>query len=156
LAELPKACQQTVGAELRGPFLGVPLCGAGRSRGVLYLMRGGGEASFSNDDEELLGSVGSWLEQANLSEEARLLNRLRVMNQVAQAAAGNLDLSSILAITLRELDRLLPLHICAVWLLEGPEQAARKAPETAPALSLFAASSTSGDKAASLGLLPGL
>jgi signal transduction histidine kinase len=157
LAELPKACQQIVGAEPRGPFLGVPLCGAGRSRGVLYLMRGGGEASFSNDDEELLGSVGSWLEQANLSEEARLLNRLRVMNQVAQAAAGNLDLSSILAITLRELDRLLPLHVCAVWLLEGPEQAARKLPETAaPALLLFAASSTSGDKAASLGLLPGL
>jgi signal transduction histidine kinase/CheY-like chemotaxis protein len=158
LADLPKACQRAVGTRMHGPFMGVPLCGAGRSRGVLYLMRGVGEASFSNDDEELLGSVGSWLEQANLSEEARLLNRLRVMNQVAQAAAGNLDLFSILTITLRELDRLLPLHVCAVWLLDSPEQPARKTAESisATALALSAASSTSGDKAATLGLRAGL
>jgi signal transduction histidine kinase/CheY-like chemotaxis protein len=157
LACLPRACQQAVGPALQGPFLGVPLNCAGRSRGVLYLMRGTGEASFTSDEEQLLASVGSWLEQANLSEEARLLNRLRVMNQVAQAAAGNLDLASILTITLRELDRLLPLHVCAVWLLDEPEQPSRISAELSPrALLLKAASSASGDKAASLGLRPGL
>jgi signal transduction histidine kinase len=153
-----------------GPFLGVPLTCSGRSRGVLYLIRGVGEPGFTKEDEELLSPVATWLEQANLSEEARLLNRLRVMNQVAQAAAGNLDLASFLAVTLRELDRLLPLHVCAVWLLEEekdqrakekvrtlPEQGVAPVDAPLPSTLLLAASGVAcEDKAAALGLCAGL
>jgi signal transduction histidine kinase len=87
----------------------------------MYLLRSSGEAEFTDNDEEMLAPVGSWLEQANLSEEARLLNRLRLLNQIAHASAGNLDLHSILAVSVRELDRLLPLHVNAVWLVEDDE-----------------------------------
>jgi signal transduction histidine kinase/CheY-like chemotaxis protein len=110
-----------------GPFLAVPLSCAGRSRGVLYLLREAGDLEFTRAEEELLAPVGSWLEQANLSEEARLLNRLQLLNQVAHTAAGNLDLGSILAVTVRELDRLLPLHVNAVWLVD--EEGSRPAPD---------------------------
>ncbi|HMF12708.1 MAG TPA: ATP-binding protein [Gemmataceae bacterium] len=108
-----------------GPLLAVPLNCAGRSRGVLYLLREPGDPEFTSAEEELLAPIGSWLDQANLSEEARLLNRLRLLNQVAHTAAGNFDLGSILAVTVRELDRLLPLHANAVWLVdeEGPRPA---------------------------------
>lgn len=112
----PSAGTDELFADL-GPFLAVPLACAGRSRGVLYLLREVGSRGFTRAEEELLAPVGAWLEQANLSEEARLLNRLRLLNQVAHTAAGNLDLTSILAVTVRELDRLLPLHVNAVWLV---------------------------------------
>jgi GAF domain-containing protein len=147
------------------PFLGVPLHCAGRSRGVLYLMRNVGEAEFTHEDEELLGPVGTWLEQANLSEEARLLNRLRLLNQVAHAAAGNLDMRSILAVSVRELDRLLPLHVNAVWLVEdndeyrsvaeptaGSEESATQATPTY----LRVGASTVSAQSTKLGIAPGI
>jgi signal transduction histidine kinase/CheY-like chemotaxis protein len=155
----------------QGPFLGLPLTCTGRNRGVLYLIRALNEPAFNDREEDLLLPLGSWLEQANLSEEARLLNRLRLLNAVAQAAAGDLRLTSILEITLRELDRLLPLHICAVWLAEEgigsqlsggtKEPAADAAPPTrdpkslSPELLLAASSPASADMAAALGLLGG-
>src|SRR5262249_61271045 len=91
------------------------------SGGVLDLLREPGGPEFTSAEEELLAPIGSWLDQANLSEEARLLNRLRLLNQVAHTAAGNFDLGSILAVTVRELDRLLPLHANAVWLVDEEE-----------------------------------
>ena len=48
--------------------------------------------------------------------------RLRLLNQVAQAAAGNLELEPILRIALRELDRMMPMQVCAVWLVENADQ----------------------------------
>jgi signal transduction histidine kinase len=158
----------------RGPFLGVPLTCSGRNRGVLYLARSPGEAMFTDQEEDLLLPIGSWLEQANLSEEARLLSRLRVMNEVAQAAAGDLRLTSILEVTLRELDRLLPLHVSAIWLLEegvrsqGPASGrcqpandkqpvdSGRSPLQTPELLLAATSSVSGNMACSMGLIAGL
>ncbi len=152
-----------------GPFLAVPLKCAGRNRGVLYLLRSAREPEFTAEDEDLLVPIGAWLDQAKLSEETRLLSRLRVLNEVAQAAAGNLDLTSILTVTLRELDRLLPLHVGAVWLLEETEYSPGKVDETEPTLSttvpqappvpiiaLLATSRASEDKAAALGLHLGL
>src|SRR5260370_41191309 len=61
---------------------------------------------------------GCLLEQGNLLEETRLLDQLRLLSQIAQAAAGNLDLARILTVSLTELDRNLPLHGAAVWLVE--------------------------------------
>ncbi len=58
------------------------------------------------------------LEQGNLLEEASLQAQLRLLNRVAQAAAGNLDLAPIFEATLRELDRCVPMSVCAVWLVE--------------------------------------
>lgn len=144
-----------------GPFLGIPLTCPGRGRGALYLARPRGEAPFAPQDEDLVRPLAAWLEQANLAEEARLLARLRVLTQVAQSAAGNLDLPSILAVTLRELDRHLPLNVCAVWLLdEGREPgSAGREPRIGgcePVLALADTSDALGDRAALPGLVPGL
>ncbi len=73
---------------------------------------------FNPADVETVQSIGRFLEQGSLFEEARLLARLRLLNQVAQTAAGSLELEPILRIALRELDRLLPMQVCAVWLVE--------------------------------------
>src|SRR5438552_2157359 len=99
-----------------GPFLGVPLSCAGRTRGGLYLVRDPGQLPFTAQDVETVVAICGWLEQGNLWEETRLLAQLQVLNQVAQAVAGNPDLSRILSVALRELNRQLPLHVCAVWL----------------------------------------
>src|SRR5262249_15509263 len=72
-----------------GPFLGVPLFCHGRCRGALYLARTPGQPSFSDQDLETVLPVCTWLEHGNLFEEARLLAQLRLLNDVAQAAAGS-------------------------------------------------------------------
>jgi signal transduction histidine kinase/ActR/RegA family two-component response regulator len=102
-------------------YLALPLTSLGRHRGVLYVVRGMGQSEFQAHDEELLLPIGTCLDQANLFEESHLLAQLRLLNHVIQAAAGNLDLSRILSVALRELDRNLPLHRGAVWLLEDEE-----------------------------------
>jgi signal transduction histidine kinase/CheY-like chemotaxis protein len=142
-----------------GSILGVPLSCAGRSRGVLYLWRRADQREFTREEEELLAPISAWLEQANLSEEARLLNRLRVLNEVTQAAAGNLDLTSILAVTMRALDRLFPLHVSSVWLVAdeagncghegvvGPLVAEDPSPPVQPELLLAATSARPGQNA---------
>src|SRR5205807_1683169 len=66
-------------------------------------------------------SICSWLEQAHVSDATHLLSRLRLLNQVAQAAAGSLDRERILTVVLRELDRHIPLQAGAVWLIEEAE-----------------------------------
>src|SRR5262249_43370198 len=79
-----------------GPFLGMPFSCQGRCRGALYLTRARGRVPFGPRDQELVRPIREWLEQGTLFEEARLLAQLRLLNQVAQAAAGRLDLPSIL------------------------------------------------------------
>jgi GAF domain-containing protein len=109
-------------------FLGIPLAGPGRCRGALCLLRPPEPPSFGQEDEQTVLPLGAWLEEGNLFEEARLLTQIRLLNQIAQAAAGNLDVARIFRTTLRELDRHLPLHVSAVWLLpEAGDRGARKA-----------------------------
>jgi signal transduction histidine kinase len=99
-----------------GPFLAVPLVCLGRSKGVLYFTRPQGEPNFAPREVETVFSLRDWLEEGNLLDEAGLFSQLRLLNQVAQVTAGSLDLEHIVSATLRELDRHLPLHVCAVWL----------------------------------------
>jgi signal transduction histidine kinase len=104
-----------------GTFIAMPLTCPGRCRGVAYLGRRHGSEPFAGHDLEAFQSVGHFLEEGSLFEEARLLARVRLLTQVAQAAAGSLELAPILRVAVRELDRLLPMQVCAVWLVEyGP------------------------------------
>src|SRR5262249_2079922 len=147
-----------------GPFLGVPLTCHGRCRGALYLARGPGKQPFGKQGLETVLPLRTWLEHGNLFEEARLLAQLRLLNQVAQAAAGSLDLPQILAVALRELDRHLPQYTCAVWLLENGQQRTvaagqRQNPQAAeehPSLVLSTSSIVPNERAGKLGLTPGL
>ncbi|HXG11333.1 MAG TPA: ATP-binding protein [Gemmataceae bacterium] len=154
-----------------GPFLGVPLYLPGRCRGALYLARGPEEPAFGPEDEELIQPICTWLEQGRLFEEAHFHAQMQLLNRVAQSAAGSLDLKRILSGTLRELDRHLPLHVCAVWLIEEkPSQHDRRSSsdEDTPSpdgpgrdlqgpvfLSLAEVSTASPERARSLGLHPG-
>lgn len=147
-----------------GPLLGVPLC-HGRSRGALYLARPPGQPPFSEQDLEMVVPICTWLEHGSFFEEARLLAQLRLLNRVAQTAAGSLDLSQILAVALRELDRHLPQYLCAVWLLEEHERTAPADAErtsgdgvekTPGVLVLSACSLAANERAAKLNLSPGL
>ncbi len=106
-----------------GSLLAMPFCSMGRFRGVLYLVREAGQPEFDPLDEETARPICACLEQAGLFEEAHLLAQLRLLNQVIQAAANNVDLSRILAVALRELDRHLPMHRGAVWLFEPDDPA---------------------------------
>lgn len=99
-------------------FLAVPLASLGRYRGLLYVVRPPGLPEFAALDAEKLQPICACLDHASLFEETHLLAQLRLLNQVIQAAAGNLDLSRIVLVALRELDRNLPMHRGAVWLLE--------------------------------------
>jgi signal transduction histidine kinase/CheY-like chemotaxis protein len=116
-----------------GAFLAVPLTCPGRCRGVLYLCRPVGGEPFSPHDVEAVQSIARFLEQGSLFEEARLLARLRLMNQIAQQAAGSLELAPILRVALRELDRLLPMQVCAVWLVENTGPGLAESPSGPPA-----------------------
>jgi signal transduction histidine kinase/ActR/RegA family two-component response regulator len=140
------------------PFLGVPILGPGRCRGALYLVRGPGAPAFGPEEEALLLPVSTWLGEGDLLGEARVLAQVRLLNRVSQASAGDLELARLFEVTLRELDRHLPLHVSAVWLLAddrggGPAAAGSPplGPEPAPELVLAAASPTCAD----LGLEPG-
>jgi signal transduction histidine kinase len=112
-----------------GPVLGMSLLCGGRCRAVLYLARTQGQPAFNQAEEETLLAFRPLLEQGNIFEETRLFAQLRLLNQVAQAAAGSLDLPRILSVALRELERYLPMHICSVWLLEEAESAEARSEE---------------------------
>jgi signal transduction histidine kinase/ActR/RegA family two-component response regulator len=105
-----------------GSLLGTALACPGRCRGALFLLRRPEEPAFGPEQEEPVQTVATWLEQGNVSEEARLLVRLRVVNKIAQAGAGDPDLMRILKVALGELNCHLPLNVCSVWLLAAPEQ----------------------------------
>jgi signal transduction histidine kinase/CheY-like chemotaxis protein len=152
-------------------FLGVPLTGPGRSRGALYLLRDGEKPAFGPEDEAVVAPLGAWLEDGDLLEEARLISQVRLLDQIAQAASGNLELSRVFQVAFRELDRVLPLHVSAVWLFEEsevqapdsvlstkdsglgtPDPAEAPAPPSVPPDLVLAAVSPAGD---SLGLAAG-
>jgi signal transduction histidine kinase len=145
-----------------GPFLAAHLACPGRCRGLLYLVRLPGSPPFGPEDEELLRPIAASLDEVNLVEKAHLLAQLQLLNRVVTAAAGNLDLSCIVRVALRELDRHLPLHAGAVWLLEGPpDRPGQPLPEQSPpgpapsTLVLAHASTTGPAQAEALGLAPG-
>jgi signal transduction histidine kinase len=106
-----------------GPFMAVSLLCPGRCNGALYFARSIGDSDFSSIDEDALLPLRDWLEEGKLLEETGVFRQLRLLNQVAQATAGSLDLDYIVSTTLRELDRHLPLHVCAIWLPAQTEQA---------------------------------
>src|SRR5262245_3795119 len=101
-----------------GPLLAIPLTYPNRCPGVLYAARAPGSPAFGPDEEETARLIGACFEQGNLFEEAHLLTRLQVLNQVAQAGTGNFDLDRVLSGALRELNSTLPMHLCAVWLVD--------------------------------------
>ena len=108
-----------------GPLLGAPLASQGRCWGALYLSRPPGAPAFGPAEEEILGTICSWLKESNLLDEGLFLARQRLLSEVAQAGAGSLDLARIFAVALRGLNRHLPVNVCAVWLTD-------KAPRSRP------------------------
>ena len=154
-----------------GPFMGIPLSCQGKCRGIIYLVRDPMSDPFTADDEATSAPIRDALEQGTLLEEARLLSQARILNNLAQAAAGNLEIAPILKVALRELDARLPFHISAVWLLAELEvkPASPKPNDTDPAaegseagekpqpkLRLAATSASVTDRAERLGLFPGM
>jgi signal transduction histidine kinase/ActR/RegA family two-component response regulator len=144
-----------------GPFLGVPINCLASSPGSLYLARSPGEPAFGHEDEELLVHLTALLEQGSLFEEAHLLDQLRLLNHVAQAAAGNLELSSILTAALRELNRYLPLHVSVVWLADNRPEIEDRAggsngSRSTVSLTLASIDAAHTERALALGLVPGL
>lgn len=139
-----------------GPFLGVPLNFPARCRGVLYVCRQRGAPPFGPADEEVLQPICTWLDHGRLHEEAHFHAQLQLLNRVAQSAAGSLDLKCILASTLRELDRHLPLYVCGVWLLEEENGESAEPDRPRPTfLYLVEVNPASRDRARVLGLTPG-
>ncbi|HWY85365.1 MAG TPA: GAF domain-containing protein, partial [Gemmataceae bacterium] len=102
-----------------GSVMLFPLAGPGRLRGALYLARSPGQPAFGPEDEEAVLPISICLQEGNLVEEASLQAQLRLLNRVAQAAAGNLEMTAIFDVSLRELDRHLPMCVSAVWLAEA-------------------------------------
>ena len=163
-----------------GSLLLFPLAGPGRLRGALYLARSPGQPAFGPDDEEAVLPISICLQEGNLVEEASLQAQLRLLNRVAQAAAGNLEMAAIFEASLRELDRHLPMCVSAVWLAEadaplsdegvdqdrqktgtaendGPPKLAGSHSAVSDAavwLRLAAASTGQGTRAGELGLIP--
>jgi signal transduction histidine kinase len=105
-----------------GSFLGVASNSSGLYQGALYLVRSPEQAPFDGETEATALLLRDWLEQWRLLDETHLLTRLRLLSQLAQAAAGSLDLERMMAVALRELDRHIPLQIGGVWLIEGREE----------------------------------
>jgi len=142
----------------QGALLALPLARPGRLRGALFLVRAPGQPAFTAEDEERILPICACLEQGTLFEEAHLQAQLRLLNNVAQAAAGNLDLAPILEVALRELDRHLPMTICAVWLVDGEpsgQAATEGATEGAVMLQLAERSKGQSALARKAGLIPG-
>ncbi|HKB37766.1 MAG TPA: hypothetical protein VKD72_15070, partial [Gemmataceae bacterium] len=130
-----------------GPLLAIPLTYSNRCPGVLYAARAPGSPAFGPDEKETARLIGACFEQGNLFEEAHLLTRLQVLNQVAQAGTGNFDLDRVLSGALRELNRHLPLHLCAVWLVDD---------SPAGGVTLAEVGSVLAGQAQDFGLLPGM
>lgn len=106
-----------------GAFLAIALNSPGLYQGALYLARSPEQAPFDSEAEATALLIRDYLEQWSLLDETHLLTRLRLLSQLAQAAAGSLDLERIVAVALRELDRHIPLQIGAVWLIAEGEEA---------------------------------
>src|SRR5205814_1611227 len=103
-----------------GPLMGVAIAGQVRPWGVLYLSRAVGNSGFVAEDEETLLALCALLKQGSLADESQLIARLRLLTELAQAAAGSLDLTRVFTVALRELERQLPSSVCAIWLIDDP------------------------------------
>jgi signal transduction histidine kinase/ActR/RegA family two-component response regulator len=140
-----------------GGLLAIPLACPERLRGALYLFRGPDQPAFTDEDEATIRPIASCLEQGSLFEEVHLLAQLRLLNQVARATAGNLGLTPILEVALRELDRHLPMTLCAVWLADEPhETLTGRSAGKEEFLRLSATSAGHGTLARIAGLVPGM
>jgi signal transduction histidine kinase len=140
----------------RGALLALPVTRPGGLRGALYLVRAPGQPAFSAEDEERILPISACLEQGSLLDEGYLQAQLRLLNRVAQAAAGNLDFTPILDVALRELDRHLPMTLCAVWLVDGESHPPAEGEGQSQAVVLRLAGKSKGQEtlARRTGLLP--
>ncbi|HLJ94361.1 MAG TPA: ATP-binding protein [Gemmataceae bacterium] len=110
-----------LGLPAMGSLLGISLNCSGLYQAALFLARPPEQPAFDATDLETVRAVCSWLEQARIFDGTHLLTRLRLLNHVAQAAAGSLELERILSAALRELDRHIPLQVGVIWLTEEAE-----------------------------------
>jgi signal transduction histidine kinase/ActR/RegA family two-component response regulator len=140
-----------------GPVLRLALATNGRRGGVLYLARPAGATPFGPQEEEIILALQTSLEQAALFDEARLLAQIRLLNQVAQAAAGSLELLPILAVASREIAWHLPRKASLVWLIEEEDNGPKTDPYHGnPTLRLADMGADAEDRAAELGLRAGM
>jgi signal transduction histidine kinase/CheY-like chemotaxis protein len=102
-----------------GSYLGFPLKRSGPLQGAMYLVRSVHQAPFGPQDEQAVQALLSWVDQEKILEESFLLTQLGLLNQVAPAVAGTLDLAKILEVTLREVKRHLPWSVCGIWLVKS-------------------------------------
>jgi signal transduction histidine kinase/CheY-like chemotaxis protein len=109
------ASSETAALEMSS-LLGVALPWLGGQRGVLYAVRPF-EKPFDDAHLAALRAIGTLLEQESLTEEPHLIAKLRLLNQLAQAAADQRDLHGLLNLAIKELDRHVPMQAVAVWLL---------------------------------------
>ena len=105
-----------------GPLLGLTFAGPGNCLGALCLIRPGGSAGFTSAEAEAGLALCNGPGDREGLEEPRLRRQFRLLNQIAQAAAGGLDLQGLLRDALDGLDRELPLYPGAVWLIESPRE----------------------------------
>jgi signal transduction histidine kinase len=147
-----------------GSFLGLPVNCPGLYEAALYLVRTPEQPPFDAADHDIVMAICGFMEQARVYDGTHLLTRLRLLNQVAQAAAGSLELQRILAVALRELDRHIPLQTGVVWIMDAPEEKTTAAPSFPTAsrgpstrdLVLIATSAPATENANLLGLNVGL
>jgi signal transduction histidine kinase len=146
----------SLAASLRpsGPLLGVALGHEVRTWGVLYLARAAGAPDFFAEDEETLLALCGLLKQGSLADEGQLIARLRLLTELAQTAAGSLDLTRVFAVALGELDRHLPSSGCALWLTD--DVAAPGTAALAPKVTLATVSVGLSERGKDWGLTPGL
>src|SRR5207253_4753840 len=85
------------------------------TRAVLYVVRTQGEP-FGPSEAAVLQSLTQLLVQESQQDESHLIAKLRVLNQVAQAAANGRELPDLFAMTLLELEKQCPWNSAAIWL----------------------------------------
>jgi signal transduction histidine kinase/CheY-like chemotaxis protein len=103
------------------PRLGLLFAGPHRQQGVLCLVRDVADPAFTAAEVEDARSLCGWLADREMLEETRLRRQLKLLNHIAETAAGSVDLPRLLQAALTGLDRELPLFPGAVWLLEQPD-----------------------------------
>lgn len=90
---------------------------AGSARVVLYVIRTSGEP-FGAAETATLQALSQLLAQESQQDESHLSAKLRVLNQIAQAAASLHDLQALFSLTLSELERHIPWQCEAIWLCD--------------------------------------
>ena len=99
--------------------IGIPWSAPNHGCGVVYVVRDQGHP-FGPAEEAALQAITRLLVQESQQDEVHLLGKLRVLNQVAQAAAGQRDLDQLFALALLELERHIPWQVGMIWLCDQP------------------------------------